>query len=236
LNLSEFVATATDNIDGPITPTCTLTAIGYWTLPLDYDGNVFSRTTSTGEYEIWCYATDTAGNEGSASFSLSIKMIDNYPPNITIPNDIIEGTTDPNGKTITYTVTVYDFVDGPLTPICTTPSGSTFAIGSTTVTCTATDSAGNTATASFTITVYVLTTSDTTPPVITVPGPQTYLTDGPYAVDYSNQVSAIDDVDGAITPSCTPAVGYVFPLGDTRVTCTATDKHCSSGFYHHYST
>src|SRR5262249_47660719 len=48
-----------------------------------------------------------------------------------------------------------DAVDGSLQPTCTPPSGSTFAPGATTVTCHATDAAGNTGDASFTVTVAV---------------------------------------------------------------------------------
>ncbi len=54
---------------------------------------------------------------------------------------------------VTYTSTATDLVDGPLTPTCTPPSGSLFPVGTTTVTCTATDSEGNPATGSFTVTV-----------------------------------------------------------------------------------
>jgi HYR domain len=46
-----------------------------------------------------------------------------------------------------------DAVDPQPSVSCDTPSGSTFAIGSTTVTCTATDAAGNAASASFTVSV-----------------------------------------------------------------------------------
>ena len=40
------------------------------------------------------------------------------------------------------------------TPVCTPPSGSTFAVGVTTVTCTAADASGNTATCNFTVSVF----------------------------------------------------------------------------------
>lgn len=50
---------------------------------------------------------------------------------------------------MTYTATATDRVSGELAPQCTPGSGSTFGIGDTTVTCSATDAAGNTGTASF---------------------------------------------------------------------------------------
>jgi Ca2+-binding RTX toxin-like protein len=54
-------------------------------------------------------------------------------------------------------VTAEDNVDDPVGVTCTPASGSTFPIGTTTVNCEATDAAGNRATASFTITVIVVT-------------------------------------------------------------------------------
>ena len=47
---------------------------------------------------------------------------------------------------MTYSVSATDVVDPAPTVACTPPSGTTYAIGNTTVTCTATDRAGNTAT------------------------------------------------------------------------------------------
>jgi hypothetical protein len=37
--------------------------------------------------------------------------------------------------------------------------------------------------------------------------------------------SATDNIDGALTPVCSPASGSMFPLGQTAVTCAATDAH-----------
>jgi Ca2+-binding RTX toxin-like protein len=58
---------------------------------------------------------------------------------------------------VSYIVTAEDNVDDPVGVTCTPASGSTFPIGTTTVNCEATDAAGNRATASFTITVIVVT-------------------------------------------------------------------------------
>jgi hypothetical protein len=56
-------------------------------------------------------------------------------------------------------VTATDDVDGPVPVVCTPPSGTRFPLGITSVSCTAQDAAGNTATGGFTVTV-----RDTTPP------------------------------------------------------------------------
>ena len=69
-----------------------------------------------------------------------------------------------------------------------------------------------------------MTVQDTTPPVLTVPGPITIEATGPggAVVTYSG-VSATDTVSGNLTPSCSPASGSTFPVGTTTVNCTATD-------------
>jgi HYR domain len=79
---------------------------------------------------------------------------DTIPPTLTVPGDITEDATSADGAVVTFEVTAQDNVDGTVPVECTPESGSTFPIGVTTVECTATDAAGNTATASFTITVF----------------------------------------------------------------------------------
>ena len=66
---------------------------------------------------------------------------------------------------------------------------------------------------------------DTTPPVITVPAEITVIATGPLGSVVTYSVSAIDNVDGAITAICTPPSGTTFPIGTTAVVCSATDTH-----------
>jgi hypothetical protein len=54
---------------------------------------------------------------------------------------------------VSFAVTAIDDVDGALTPTCTPASGARFAIGVATVSCSATDRAGNTARATFPVVV-----------------------------------------------------------------------------------
>jgi len=55
-----------------------------------------------------------------------------------------------------------DDVDGPLTPTCVPASGDLFPLGKTSVTCSATDKAGNTGSASFNVTVALAVLPSTT--------------------------------------------------------------------------
>lgn len=80
---------------------------------------------------------------------------------MTVPDDILREATGPDGAPVTFTASAVDDVDGLLAVSCTQPGGATFALGETTVACSATDAAGNTGSNSFTITVV-----DTTAPVI----------------------------------------------------------------------
>ncbi|HEY6334050.1 MAG TPA: HYR domain-containing protein [Blastocatellia bacterium] len=93
-------------------------------------------------------------NGGSSSFTVTVK--DTQPPDITCPANITANTPNPNagGVVVDYpTPTATDNCPG-VTVVCTPPSGSTFDVGTTTVTCTATDHAGNTSTCTFTVTVF----------------------------------------------------------------------------------
>jgi hypothetical protein len=68
-----------------------------------------------------------------------------------------------------------------------------------------------------------VTVADETPPAVTVPSsPVTVPFDT--AVDYAKYVRATDNVDGAVTPTCSPPSGSSFFEGDHTVSCTATDK------------
>ncbi len=95
-------------------------------------GNPNSITTVTGRY--------TSG-------------LDTTPPVLTLPSDITVTALNASGAPVEFTATANDDVDGPVPVTCSHVSGSTFPIGTTTVECSATDSSGNVANGSFTITV-----------------------------------------------------------------------------------
>lgn len=155
-------------------------------------------------------------------------------PVIACPNNI-EANADANCQaTVTYTTpTATDNCSGlvpynPPTVSCTPASGSPFPLGTTTVTCTATDGVNpvNKASCSFTVTVV-----DKTPPTLSVPQKVEVCTltvsNGSCSAAARYSVSATDNCDSAnaITIECSPVSGSIFPLGTTTVTCTATDAH-----------
>ena len=92
----------------------------------------------------------------------------NTAPVLTVPGALTAEATSPLGAVVTFTATAIDAEDGQLTPVCVPASGSTFVLGTTGVTCTATDSDGASASIPFSVTV-----RDTTPPVVTAPPPVT---------------------------------------------------------------
>ncbi len=66
---------------------------------------------------------------------------------------------------------------------------------------------------------------DTVAPVLSSPGDIVAEAAGPDGATVDFTVTAIDDVDGAVPVSCTPASGSRFPLGATAVACSAEDSH-----------
>ena len=103
-------------------------------------GSFFPKGTTT----VTC--TATAGP--SCTFTVTVN--DTQPPTITCPANITRVTFGPSTP-VTYSAPAFADNCPGSTVVCTPPSGSNFAPGTTTVTCTATDGSGNTATCSFSI-------------------------------------------------------------------------------------
>jgi hypothetical protein len=103
-----------------------------------------------GQTTVWCSAVDAAGNTGERSFHVTV-VADATPPVLTVPAKLVVDATSPAGARVTFAATATDAVDGAVPVTCDPASGSTFAIGDTTVRCTATDAAGNVAAKSFAV-------------------------------------------------------------------------------------
>jgi HYR domain len=89
--------------------------------------------------------------QGRLLGDIELANADATPPLVTVPTDLTSEATGPGGAVVSYAASATDDVDGPVPVTCSPPSGSTFPIGTTTVSCTATDSSSNSASASFTI-------------------------------------------------------------------------------------
>jgi hypothetical protein len=111
-------------------------------------------TFNVGTNAVTCTATDSMGATANCSFDVIVR--DAAAPSITCPAPIVTNVANAGDTNVvvTYTTpTATDSCPGSVGVVCVPASGSSFPVGVTTVTCTATDAAGNTANCSFTVTV-----------------------------------------------------------------------------------
>lgn len=108
-----------------------------------------SVTADTTGVTFTCSATSGGG---TASQSITVKR-DASAPAITVPANITTVATSASGAVVTYSTTASDTTAGVASSSCAPASGSTFAVGTSVVTCTAADNAGNASTGTFQVTV-----------------------------------------------------------------------------------
>lgn len=102
-------------------------------------------------YESW-----VAGNRDIHAYVFDTQdadPTDTTPPTLTLPGDLTVNAEGPDGATVTFDAPAQDDVDPSPDVACNPMSESLFPIGTTTVSCTATDDAGNQAEGSFEVTV-----------------------------------------------------------------------------------
>ncbi|HEX9846575.1 MAG TPA: HYR domain-containing protein, partial [Candidatus Nitrosotenuis sp.] len=157
-------------------------------------------------------ATDTSGNVVTAIQNVTV--VDTTAPTIIPPSDITLEAVSASENTVSLIIP--ETTDSVSEVIVSNDAPYTFPLGETIVTWTATDEAGNPATATQTVTI-----EDTTAPAIIVPEDIT--------------IEATSKSDNAITlvvPEASDNVGVssltndapaAFPVGETIVTWTATD-------------
>ena len=203
--------TANDNCDGSRTVTCNPAS-----------GTTFNKGVTT----VSCSASDTSGNPANCTFTVTVT--DNVAP-------VFSGCTNVNANTasnacnavVTYTQpTANDNCDGSRTVTCNPVSGTTFSKGVTTVSCSASDTSGNPANCTFTVTV-----TDNVAPVLSGCNNVSANTasNACTAVVTYTQPTANDNCDGARTVTCNPASGTTFNKGVTTVSCSATDTSSQTG-------
>ncbi|MEM7104163.1 MAG: HYR domain-containing protein [Bacteroidota bacterium] len=142
---------------------------------------------------------------------------DSCPDNIVVDNDLGACSAVVDFPTILAT----DNCVNPISVSCTPPSGSTFNVGTTTVTCTATDNAGNSTSCSFDVTV-----NDTEDPTISCPADITVNNDpGNCSAVVTYSITGIGDNCPGFTVAQTSGLpnGVAFPVGTTTNAFTITD-------------
>lgn len=194
------------------------------TIPTDTTTTIPETTDTTSTTVTDTTSTDTTTTDTTSSTTTTVP-VDNPPSITSVPQDLSVEANGPNGSTVNYTKpTATDDEDGPLAVACSPESGSIFRLGESTVTCTATDSGGNTTQAPFPVTV-----RDTTPPSLVVPAEHSiYATSAlgvsdsdPGVIAFVQAASATDIVDPQ------PVVGSdlhsFLPVGVTVIRFFARD-------------
>jgi uncharacterized repeat protein (TIGR02543 family) len=121
-------------------------------------------------FGFWYYARKISGLKTAMidyiGMTVYYTLPDTTPPVIAAQSDMTVEATSASGAIVNFTPTAADNVDPAVTVVCTPASGSEFPLGTTQVTCNASDAAGNTAVpVTFNVTV-----QDTTAPVIALTG------------------------------------------------------------------
>ncbi len=183
-------------------------------------GGTFPGGTTTETYTV----SDASGNTANCSFTVTVN--DDENPTITCPSNIIVNNDSGNcDAVVNYSVTSSDNCPGQtVAQSAGQASGTAFPIGATTNSFTVTDSSGNTANCSFTVTV----NDDENPVAICPATPPVVLLDG----SGSGTLAANSGTSGLNTDNCSvasethPAVSVTCAdvgVGVAAYTLTATD-------------
>jgi hypothetical protein len=123
--------------------------------------------TTGGDFDVSLTVVDAAGNEVTESFETTATGgLDSTRPVISIETLAPVEATSPDGAVVDFSISASDETDGSVTVETSIPSGSVFPVGTTVVTATATDAAGNEASIEFDVVV-----QDTTAPEVTATTP-----------------------------------------------------------------
>ena len=163
-------------------------------------------------------AVDAAGHVTTCQ--VVVTVVDQTPPAITCPTNILVPSDQGRcfKSNVLFAPTASD--NCTVTNVaCAPPSGSTFSMGTTLVTCTARDSSGNSSQCSFTVTV-----TDNENPQIVCPADLLFIKDFGQTTKSNVMFLATATDNCTVTnEACLPPSGSLFPLGTNLVTCTAQD-------------
>jgi gliding motility-associated-like protein len=195
--------------NAPAGMTVSATGVVSWTPP---EGITTSGTVTLGVED----GDEDASPPDTEDFVVEVTEVNEPPVISNCPSDIVVSTSGPGCNEIVNwplpTASDNCSVD---TFVSTHDPGDTFPVGATTVTYTATDSDGNSATCSFQVTV-----NDTSPPLF-ANCPEDIITYGVGAVTWISPSATDDCSDVNLSSNFNP--GDVFPIGTTQVVYTAED-------------
>jgi hypothetical protein len=201
---------------GAIVSYAPATATGAQPLSVSYSqssGTAFALGTTS----VTATVTDGLGRTSSCTFTVTVQ--DTNAPELTCGADLVAEATSPGGAAVSFPQpSASDAVTPAPSVSVSHASGSTFPLGTTQVTASATDQAGNTSTCSFTITV-----RDTTAPALTCPGNLTVQATSPQGATVTYPPATASDAVSAVSLSYSHASGSHFNVGTTPVSVTATD-------------
>jgi hypothetical protein len=198
----------------------------------DADGDPLTITQSpAGPYTIGTTpvlltVTDSKGATSQATGSVTV--VDNTPPTIVCPAPITVSTAPGVcSAPVSFTPTATDTCSNPVGIVSSPASGSTFALGTTTVTSTATDAAGNSASCTIPITVV-----DNEPPGIAnlAASPSRLWPPNHEMVDVVVSYDLTDNCGGTSSSSCALSVSSNEAVngggdGNTSVDWAVVDAH-----------
>jgi hypothetical protein len=177
--------------------------------------------SNEGQYAVEVIATDIGGavrQYGPVTLSV-INEVQPGVPLLAMPEVQVAEATGRDGAVVAFNVSATSQGGTGLTLTCDHPSGSLFPLGTTFVTCTATDSVGSNSGS------FLLVVTDTTRPVLTLPDD---IATTSSVVTFT--ATATDNLDGDVPVHCSPASGSTFPTGITIVQCFAEDEHLNVTF------
>jgi hypothetical protein len=185
---------------------------------------VYSRASGSafrmGTTPVTVTAVDGAGNRSTCGFNVTVKDLE--APTVSCPASLLVQATSATGTAVRYPPATGSDAMSHVTLAYSRASGSTFPLGTTPVTVTATDSGGNAATCTFAVSV-----QDTLPPALSCPASVTAEPTDAYGAQVTYPAATVSDAT-AVAVSYSQPSGTLFPLGINLVTVTARDSSGNS--------
>jgi hypothetical protein len=199
-----------------------------------YGGNFTTGTCSYSNRMTTQVGTNTVtggfnlSNGGTMTLSWNI-AVSAPNPTVSVPSNITTAATSVNGAAVAFSSYAYDGYYGTYGATCSPASGSTFAVGTTTVSCSATNPSGKTGTGTFSVTV-----NKSSPALLW--SPSSSVVYGTTYADLSTAAMQAADASGTITYARADGTSFIasdlIPVGDSQVlTATYTPSGAAASSY-----